>query len=24
MKDVYDIDCKISWAHDNQAMIEYI
>lgn len=24
MKDVYDIDCKISWTHDNQAMIEYI
>ena len=24
MKDVYDIACKISWAHDNQAMIEYI
>lgn len=24
MKDVYDIDCKISWADDNQAMIEYI
>lgn len=24
MKDVYDIDCKISWTCDNQAMIEYI
>lgn len=24
MKDVYDIDCKISWTHDNQSMIEYI
>ena len=24
MKDVYDIDCKISWADDNQALIEYI
>lgn len=24
MKDVYDIDCKISWTHDIQAMIEYI
>ena len=24
MKDVYDINCKISWADDNQSMIEYI
>lgn len=24
MKDVYDIDCKISWSDDNQALIEYI
>ena len=24
MKDVYDINCKISWADDNQALIEYI
>lgn len=24
MKDVYDIDCKISWTCENQAMIEYI
>ena len=24
MKDIYDINCKISWSNDNQAMIEYI
>ena len=24
MKDVYGVNCKISWSDDNQAMIEYI
>ena len=24
MKDIYEINCKISWSNDNQAMIEYI